>query len=259
MLESEVTFIITTVNSDAILNEISSLESIGKYLFSPMKQETIQDTYLDTNESTLKSQRMALRIRLLNDQPLISLKGPDHPNQWGGVNRMEIEDRWSLESFEGICAQLKENGISVSYEKHLFMQDDPIATLTQMHFRVIQKRDTHRTKKDVRIIISDNYTEKFAELAIDTCRYYVRNTTIQHIEIEMEMTSDSHQAHMGPLVNTVILGYKPLLKIWPHNKLITGEAITHLYATGKLSHLAGNHNRLDPKAYALIHQHLSTP
>lgn len=257
MLESEVTFIITSGSDDDVLAKIKSLKSIGEYLFSPIQQQNIEDIYLDTEESSLKAHHFALRIRILNDQTFITLKGLDQPNQWGGINRMEIEEPWSQASLENIHSKLKDEGVMIPYEKHFFVQDNPIATITNMQLLVIQKRDTHRTKKDIAIDTIDDSPGKFAELAIDSCKYYVRNNTIKHLEIELEMTSNLYQTHQVPLVNNFMNRYKPIMQIWPHNKLSTGKAINHLYSTGELSSLIRDNKKLDPKAYTLIDQYLS--
>lgn len=257
MLESEVTFIITPGSGDAILTKIKSLKSIGEYQFSPIKQQNIQDIYFDTEKSALESHQSALRIRLLNNQTLITLKGSEHPNRWGGINRMEIEEKWSQESLEIITSKLKEKGIIIPYEKEFFVQDNPVATFQNMQLLAIQKRDTHRTTKDITFSPNDKPPITLAELAIDTCKYYVSNETINHVEIEMEMKSDLQQPHKRSLVNIFMDTYKSRMQIWPHNKLSTGNAIAHLYATGELSHLIRNNKHLNPEAYPLIDQYLS--
>ncbi len=68
---------------------------------------SIRDVYWDTSEGILRRKKISLRLREIDNNLLVTIKGAGKLTDWGGVERLEIEVPWSPDGFYRIIDELR--------------------------------------------------------------------------------------------------------------------------------------------------------
>lgn len=247
--EIEETLIIRSETPDYFSQQIAALPCVAGYQLEPQDDQQILDSYFDTPDRSLKSKRLSLRIRQIGANYWITLKGPSKPAKYGGKERLEIEYRWSEKALQEIAQRLKDKGIKLQWNAKNFRTGQPLNTMNSLGFLVIQTRENHRITRN---IVSSVTGSVLAELVIDSVVYHFDKRKIAHHEVEIEAKASDGAMVLTVISSKLIEKYGPVLQVWNHGKLQTGNAIEELLNENKLEGLLGNDNNLMPAAYDII-------
>jgi hypothetical protein len=243
--ETEIALAICADDAARIAKKIAARRTLGAYQLVPRPTQKIRDVYFDTRDQSLQKRKLALRIRELNGDALIALKGPSRANADGVPERLEIEARWSRTALTRVLRELCAHGIVVEMAQRDFAREEPHATLARLGFGVIQDRTTRR---QIRHVIPRTAPSKIvdAELAIDavTYRFGTQRVRLREIEIEARRA----HARIGDLVRHLETLFQPALRQW-YGKLATGLAIQALLEQGARQELLDDKNNLTPAAW----------
>lgn len=250
--ETEIALAICVDDAARIAKKIAARRALGAYRVEPQKTQKIRDLYFDTRDHALQKQRLALRIRDLDGDALITLKGPSRANADGVPERLEIEARWSRAALTRLLRELDARGIAIKISPRDFARADPRATLARLGCRVIQDRTTRR---QIRHIVPRDAPRKIvdAELAIDAVTYRFGKQRVHLREIEIE--AKRVEARVGEMARQLATEFAPALRVW-YGKLTTGRAIQVLLEQGALQDLLDAKNNLTPRAYDRISRYL---
>ena len=251
-IEAEATLLIRAEDAEAVAGRIAAMTLIAGFALVPREQQDIFDVYLDTANGSLQSQTVALRVRRVNGNRLVTLKGPARAMEWGGVERLEIEMPWSEGALERISGALRERGVTLADGDMRFDAVDALATLASAGLHPIQVRETARTVRDV--VEGDTV---LAELAVDATVYHIGDRRVRHHEVEVEAKAEGAGEAIGAVIDGLVTEFGAVLRPWAHGKLQTGKAIEMLQADGALEGFLSEDNRLAPGAYDAIDALLS--
>ncbi|HPJ94768.1 MAG TPA: CYTH domain-containing protein [Deltaproteobacteria bacterium] len=248
-IEIETTLRIDSSRPDDVMKNLATLDVIGEYTIVSKSSCIIHDRYFDTRDRSFMKRGFALRLRQRGPSFLLCLKGCERINEWGGIERLEIEEAWSEKTLEAIIRALDETSINI--ECPLFDKDDPVQTLSGHGLRIIQDRQTHRIERDVGIH-QGTALRSCALMALDTVCYRFADRCLKHFEVEIEAKSRTDEHHIEIITELLKKGFPRKLKRWDHNKLITGYAIETLLDRGDV--LSGIHEKeiIDHVGYTKI-------
>ena len=246
--EVEATLIIQSEKPDEIVMSIAGLESIGDYGLIREKSRAIRDVYFDTPDQSLSSRKISLRLRELDGQYRITMKSQVRLNQWGALDRQELEFSWSQTSLERIFCELADSGIVLNQPNMDFDNTHPMDILLKSSLKPIQHRESHRQVRNV--VIGES--SPIAELVIDSVIYHFHKTDIHHYEIEIETKKEENIEVFMTLIDDLLAMYKPYLRRWKYGKLVTGKAIEKLLEEGSLDKLISHDNNLKPVTYTIL-------
>lgn len=228
--EFEVTMRICSEEPEGVFRDIVMTRTIGSYELIYRERFMIHDEYFDTPQGSLAEKGYALRVRTAGKRRILGLKGGEHVNEWGGIERTEIEGPWSR---EGIVQALELAG-SIPLGEEAFVPDDPKKTLAQLGLKIIQSRETDRTILDV--VFTDAQTRPvIGVMSLDRVCYEVGTRKFLHCEIEVEAVEGIDRIYLGEFVESLKDAFPEDLRRWDHNKLITGRALETLIEQGTLS------------------------
>lgn len=249
--ETEIALVIRSVRPEQIADEIARLDKLGRYRLTPAELHLLHDVYFDTHDGALQARRLALRIRIVNGTPLITLKGSLGRTEQGVANRRENELRWSRAAFARIARELQTHGIALVRATQSYRRDDPVGTLKRAGLHVIQDRITQRR---VRNVISTT-GRVCAELAMDKTTFLFGKQVVHLHEVEIE--AKSARVRVGEMAQQLEKLFAPALQRW-HNKLLTGQALETLLKQGLLPDLLDERNDLTVAAFERIGQEITT-
>ena len=249
-IECEMTLVINSEAPHRIVNQISLLNSIGRYRLVPQDSEMIHDLYFDTPNRQLANQLFALRVRAVGTGFFLTLKDRAQPSDWGGLERFEIELPWSHEALVRCVEELMDRGIEIPYQSSDFDFVCPQNVMQNLDLVGVQNRKIDRK---VRHIISDEGNGiVLAELAIDSVTYRFGDLEVHHHEMEIEAKVKHRSLELRTLIDALITIYKPALREWSHSKLAVGKAVERFISGGGLKSLLDLNNNLLPIAYDKI-------
>lgn len=249
--ELEVKLTIIHSNPDQFVDEISILDKIGKYKLKLPESKQIHDTYFDTAEQTFRRNRMAFRLRIENDEQFFTVKGKTKVQQWGGVERVEIEGPWSIKAFQQALMQLKQYGIVLQVKDELLKDENPMESLHKIGFFIIQDRFTSRLIRQI-----ESGSDIVAELAIDKVNYQVKNRQLIHYEIEIESKNPQGSKAIQAIQRTLQSTYGDSLRLSVFSKLMLGMVLKELPDNPKFFDLQKPVSNLTPAAYEWIEEKL---
>ncbi len=253
--EIEVALIIQSENSQLIIRQIAALTSVVNYQLLSQDSQFIHDQYYDTHDKVLEKQRLALRLREIGNQRLITLKGHLKRTDWGGVERLEIEAPWSEDAIIKIMKVLQDKKIKIQQTSYSFDFDRPRNVLFNLGLVLIQDRMTHRT---IRNIVRKNKNKNIvlAEFAIDAVSYNINGQEIKLNEIEIEAKTNNGVTAIKEVIEYLKTNYGYAVKEWAHSKLSTGKAIEKLFNNQVIEGGLDTNNNLTSFAYKQIEDYL---
>ena len=251
--ELEVKLIIIHSNPDQIAYKISKLNQIGKYLVTIPGTKQIHDTYFDTTKETFRRNRMAFRLRIENNQQIITIKGRTNVQEWGAVERVEIESPWSRMAFKQTLMQLKEYGVDLQVKAELLKDDNPMESLQKIGFIVIQDRHTFRLSRQIK-----SGDEVVAELVIDKVNYQIKDHQLIHYEIEIEAKNPKGTTAIQKIQQDLQSTYGDSLQLSVFSKLMLGMVLRELPKNPQFFDLKKQVSYLSPAAYDWIKQRLKS-
>jgi hypothetical protein len=224
-IEHELTLVICSEAPEVIADRIGQLSEIPGYKLCCARDRSIRDSYFDTPERELKSREWALRIREIDGSLFIALKGPQEADDSGIVERLEIEDAWSLEAFDEILRELSRHGFSTSVARKPAASPSPLQEIEAAGFQRIQIRETTRRSIDI-VKLPQNL--RAVEMAVDAVTYRFDAGRIRHYEVELESKSEVGPGAIRGVMRHLQSAFGDELKIWPYSKLATGAALERL-------------------------------
>jgi inorganic triphosphatase YgiF len=242
-LETEGALVVCADRPAEVLAAIAALPAIGAWGLEPLAPQAIDDVYYDDGDHSLGRRRVALRIRRVDGEPVLTLKAP----LWrdGGVaTRLEIEEPWSAGALSRIAAPLGE--LTRVRTPVPAAAASPEAALRALGLRPVQRRTTGRER---RAVLARGGGTIIAELALDSVSYDLPPGPLQLYEIEVEARTDD--ADVGPILDALAARFDALVP-WRHGTLATGFAAERAMRDGALAPGA-----LTPAALELLEQALA--
>lgn len=209
---------------ERVLHRIAGLEGIDGMALVPGATQHLRDRYVDTASRELGAHGYALRIREVDDEPRLTLKG-ESKRLASGTDRLELELPWSSEAAARVLAELRARGFTVGDE--VSEGEAPIDALAHVGLRQIQERATIREVRSVR----DGAGGERAELDLDAVTYRFPHGEARLYEVELEARAPGVQ--LGPIV-AALRREAPELTEWRHGKLVTGAALERAHAAGAI-------------------------
>jgi len=227
-VEIETTLAICAETPDSIVREVANLTRIGRFVFTPRPEKAIRDVYLELPGGELRSRGCGLRLRSVDGEQLITLKGRAARVAGGGLRRDETELEWSREGMGEIVDHLAELGVLLDLPDPAREWEDPETIVSRMGFVADQIRSTVRRPRDVS---PDRAASLIvAELVIDSVVYFLQAGDVRHHEIEVEAKGTGTVEDIQEVSNT-LLGYLPgSLREWHFGKRATGRAVANILA-----------------------------
>ena len=139
--EREIALIVASRQPEQIVARIAALSSVAGYQLIPINPLEMRDLYFDTRDRAFEPLQLALRVREFGTTHLLAVKGPSEPTDWGGVERLEIEEPWSYAALEKVVRALADRGIDVPRHWH-YSEGHPRQVLRDLGFQAIQDRET---------------------------------------------------------------------------------------------------------------------
>jgi inorganic triphosphatase YgiF len=231
--EFESTLIVWSDRSAATARRLSTVREIDRYKLTPEPDQYIEDLYLDTADGQLSAKRLSLRIRRLNDEPRLTLKGPSR-GKGPGTSRLEIERPWSISAARSMLKLLRDLDVTLdSRAAATATWAGPEEFAARVGLVELQRRSTLRQPRSVRRLDSDN--NPLAEYAVDTVTYRLRRRRLRLCEIEIEAKRASGRKAVARLHDALLREYPITLRHWRHSKLALGIALQELETEGRLA------------------------
>lgn len=240
MPEREGKLVVTGERPEAVADAIARLTRLAGRPLRDTGTAAIRDVYLDTPAGALRARRDSLRVRVLNGQPFLTLKGPDRSVGPGVTERDELEMPWSAEAYARCLDILAARGISL---RRAAAGADPVSVLLASGLARVQERETRRRLRQV-----EGAGAPVAELAVDEVTYRLGAGAVRHHEVEIEAKGPGGADYLPRAIAELRASFPSALTPWRHGKLATGLAIARLLASAEgAGMVAGDH--LTPAAY----------
>ena len=247
--EAESTLVILSEAPGSVAGKIADLTSVKGYRLLPQSPMMIHDLYLGISGSAPGRPGPALRLREVGETYLITMKGPNRPTDWGGIERLEIELPWSSDTLDIVLSKLIDMELQMPEQRPDFDPDHPLNVMAGLGLRVIQDRETQRQVRD---IVPDDDCIALAEMAIDSVVYHFTGQDIRHYEVEIEAKEEADSTAIKTVIEGLIEIYGPAVRRWNRGKLTTGIAVEEMLSKGILQGLIDSKNNLKSVAYKLI-------
>lgn len=222
---------------------VAGLETLAGRPLGPVRELRLRDVYLDLPGEPLLLAGEAFRLRRGDGRPVLALKGGDRAGDGPGVEREEREARWG----KGAIALLREvaddrEGDTLdlaTLADAARAGEDPLTSLLEAGFHVLQDRVTRRVRRDV---LEDG--RPVGELAVDEVRFDAGGHDCVHREIEIEAAEAGPEgrALLREAVEDLRRRFGSGLRAWDRSKLATGLALVSLlsHASASPAWLAGD-------------------
>jgi len=251
-LEIEAKLAVTSDAPRVVADEIAALESLGNWTLRERNPVSVRDVYVDAPNLSLEVNGVALRLRLVEDRYVITLKGPE--TRIGDVlQREELEREFSLETLDLIRSRLVDWGIHLNKPPSFGGETEPSAAIANWGLVAVQDRETFRRCKDVVRGSPDGAVA--AELAVDEVVYRIGGRRVGHHEVEIELCGSERTAVLADIV-AGLRGRWPVLAVWPHSKYATGKALEALLAVPQPTLEISESGDLLPAGYARVERWL---
>ena len=135
--EVEAALFVCAEHPEVLIAQVAALRELAGYRLVTGSDEHIRDVYLDTQDNTLRSHGIGLRVRHKNREVWLTLKADEQRGAWG-VRRYEREVPWSSEGLALLAADLKSMGVQVTLPVDTSGASDAVAALLAA-FRLNQR------------------------------------------------------------------------------------------------------------------------
>lgn len=245
--ELELVLMVKSQDPEAVVDRLRGLTRLDKYQLRSKPPTTIHDVYFDTEDGSLRRNRLNLRIRQAAGEYYITLKRSPGLLSWRRNERQETELPWSQESLVHMLDEILKGGIRLP--KPSFVGSlGPVEALMSAGLAILQDRETRRFPRE--IVEANGSTVVIAELAIDSVSYSFGMDKIRLYEVELEAKSKKGRSLLKVLSKQLVALFGTELKEWRFGKLATGRAIEKLLRDGELKNQLDGEN-LAPGAYDL--------
>jgi hypothetical protein len=253
-VEIETTLAVCSESPERVVREIANLTEVGRCLLTPGPDVAIRDVYLDLPDRSLRSHGFGLRLRLVDGDQLITLKGRAQDVSGGGLRREEIELAWSPEAMEIVVGRLAESGLTLTRPGSTNEWHEPYSIVSLMGLVADHTRSTVRRPREVSTC--DEPPTVFAELVIDSVVFFLECGPVRHHEIEVEAKGAGTVENIQEVSNTLLAGWPDSLREWHFGKRSTGRAVDSLLAEHGPDGIVSDSGALLPGAYDLIRSRL---
>jgi inorganic triphosphatase YgiF len=253
-VESEITLIVASEDPERIRASLTAIDRIGDYELVPAQALIIEDVYLDTAFRDLGRHSWVLRVRRQNGNTYFTIKGPARRTEWGGVQRIEIEEPWSREALARIMSHPAVCGTQVAQSQDVSADAPAVEALKSCGFVILQQRQTRR---DRRMVIFSGENAPKAELVLDRVLYRFRSQEIRHMEIEIEIKDLTGGSHARALADCLLEAFGQEVRPWHYGKTATGRILESMLENRELNALVRADNYLSPTVYTLIESRMT--
>jgi inorganic triphosphatase YgiF len=248
--EVEAKLVIRSERPREIAREIASLAAVGRFRLVARGTLALRDSYFDTEDGDLRRAGASLRIRAVDGERWITLKGPaERDAESGTVERDETELPWSREALHRVVAALSALGVDLPSGREGAGGDDPVAALRALGLRPVQDRATERRVRDV---LAEEGGDPVAELVVDSVRYQLDGREVWHHEVEVEAKGRNGGKVVRAVAAALRERFPDTLRPWTRGKLSTGRVLERLLRSRELEGLLGPDGSLTPAAYDRI-------
>lgn len=254
MNEIESTLIVCSSEPYEVVKRIAALDSISEYALVPQQAQNIKDTYFDRPDHALESKKIGLRIRVVDGERLITMKGPSKLHETGASERLELELKWSEDGLRSVIDELRRWGVEIEGLRESLDLEHPLRALSELGFEVKQRRENSREVRNVVPQGDSGYV--LAELVIDSITFDLTGQQAHHKEVEIEAKSVDGAKLLGSLTEYLKNMFPNDLVPWYHSKLAIGLAVKDLADSGELKALLDEQDSLKPEAYSRIDAYL---
>lgn len=213
---------------ERVLGTLSEQELLGGLRLGPLRPASIEDRILDRDDLALAARGLTLRLRRLDGETLLTVKGPSSVDAAGAVRRAEWEAPWSLAAAQRALAALEALGGPPlgSIER---LDEDVLTTLGRLGLVTVQTRRTERLRRTLR----DRAGRELAELALDSVQFDFRSRVVRHHEIELELLPGGDPTAFAEAAQALSEEWGSRLVAWPLSKTALGAALERRTADGR--------------------------
>ena len=179
-LEVELKLTVTGDTPDALLDEIATLHTLGGVQLANSQEHHLRDIYWDLPDGGLRTARVSLRLRQIDDRHVFTIKGGTSSSE-GLFRRYELEVPATLENWHEVRAVL--TGESVKLDDSI-AGNTPDEWLRAAGLHPTQDRTTRRTA--IYAYADTERNQALAELALDRTRFDFGRVLVDYWEIEVE-------------------------------------------------------------------------
>ncbi|MDR7486641.1 MAG: CYTH domain-containing protein [Armatimonadota bacterium] len=245
-VEHEVTLVIASDVPEAVAERLADLTDLAGYRLLAPQTHAIQDVHFDTADRALEARDLALRLRVIDGQRWISVKGPPRPLPGGGVARPEFERPWSPDAFVAVLGALAGAGVTLPAGAPQAAGLDAREGMLAAGLEVIQDRETRRV---ARTVVAGKGEPPLAQVAVDAVVFHLRGVDVRHHEVEIEVASEAGREVLPPLAGALLRQFGPALRVGLQSKLAIGRALDCLLRQGVLWDVLDGRGHLTPGGY----------
>ncbi|MBN1348955.1 CYTH domain-containing protein [candidate division KSB1 bacterium] len=250
-IEREIKLLIRSDHPQFVADQIAALPALADFRLVPAGRRVLHDIYFGVSDSASTVERMALRVRRIDREWWLTLKGPSQPDDAGAMNRLEIEAPWSQTALQRVLEELDRRNLFSADINSVPLSMAPEKVMQQLGLRVIQRRETERRLRNIFWAANDD-SPLFAELAIDHVTYLLKQHRIAHYEIEIEAKSDAADSAIAVFAECMLDRFGTALQTLNIGKLAIGRAIQQLLEAGLYAEITDSTQTLKPSAYDTI-------
>jgi inorganic triphosphatase YgiF len=223
--ETETALLICAEDPASLARRIARIVKVAGYQLLRRPPVRLRDLYFDTPDGALRKQQLAVRLRESDRVKLITLKGPAQRAIGGGLQRLEIEARWSRAALRRVVRELVDRSVIVQ-PRRLEADARPLTVMNSLGFEIVQGRETNRTVRDV--VLAGRKGPRLAELAVDSVVYRFGDEEIRLHMVEVEAKRQDGLPALAVVTQDLRERFKPMLREWTFGKLATGMAVEQL-------------------------------
>lgn len=235
-IELEASLAVVGPDPGGTAREVAGLETLAGRPLGRAQELRLRDVYLDLPGEPLLLAGEAFRLRRGDGPPELALKGGDRGGDGPGVEREEREARWgggAVPLLRAVAGDREGNPVDLaSLADAARGGEDPLESLLEAGFHVLQDRLTRRIRRDV---LEDG--RPVGELAVDEVRFEVGSRDCVHREVEIEAAEagPGGRALLREAVEDLRRRFGPRLRPWDRSKLATGRALVSLLSDASAS------------------------
>ncbi len=235
------------------IEKISAIERAENYLFIEAGIKKIHDVYFDTEDGQLAKENFGLRIRRLDDDFLITLKGKPEPRSDGSVTRLEEEFFWGEEARKFIRDFFAKRKIAQAGKLSPPEMSSPQDFFESFGLKIIHQRFNSRRLKN---IVDENANDLILlEMALDQMTFPFREIELKLFEIELEQKSAQGGGAINFVKDFLLNRFGDELLLWQFSKLATGIAMQKLIQDDEFLVTIDSDGHLCEDSYRLINDY----